>query len=60
MYYGVDGKELDNEAVAERDIEETRRFPFAGLKEAMNNDGEDKLTGSSITNKLVQGSARAA
>ena len=42
MDYGVDGKELDNKAVAERDIEETRRFPFAGLKEAMNNDGEDK------------------
>lgn len=42
MYYGVDGKAVDKEAVAESDVEETRRFPFAGLKEAMNSGGEDK------------------
>lgn len=41
MYYGVEGKEIDKEAVPESDIDDSRRFPFAGLKDAMQSDSED-------------------
>ncbi len=42
MYYGTEGKETDKEAVPESDVDDTRRFPFAGLKDAMESGGEDK------------------
>ena len=42
MWYAGDGKPTDVEAVAERDVDDTRRFPFAGLKDAMARGGEDE------------------
>ena len=41
MWYGVDGRETNDEAVVEGDVDDTRRFPFAGLKDAMERGGED-------------------
>ena len=41
MYYGVDGKAVDKEAVAEV-TSKKRGVSLAGLKEAMNSGGEDK------------------
>ena len=42
MWYAGDGKPTDDEAVAERGVDDTRRFPFAGLKDAMARGGEDE------------------
>lgn len=42
MDYGIDGKGIDKEAKPETDVDETRRYPFAGLKDAMEAGGEDK------------------